>query len=210
VRELAGRELDDDHRARPLALELVDGSPYARSRAAVRVGNLAIIEATAAELGWVALRDALGILLVIEPKDDELFERSAIRWAARLALEVPDLVLAELGGALESCGRRRVRPAAGRGADPLLFRSARRTAPLRCHVALGPRWLVVGDRDAVEGPQAAGGACHYFAVATASHPKTTRPAAPPRALAAPTPCKAGGGLQLTGQRNGACPGYFTL
>src|SRR3954454_11732690 len=79
-----------------------DGSPYARLVRAIRVGNLAIIEATAAELGWVALTDALAILLVIEAKDDDRFERSAIRWAGRLALEVPDLDLAELAGALES------------------------------------------------------------------------------------------------------------
>jgi hypothetical protein len=78
------------------------GSPYARLVRAIGVGNLAIIEATAAELGWVALRDALAILLVIEAKDDDRFERSAIRWAGRLALEVPDLELAELAGALES------------------------------------------------------------------------------------------------------------
>jgi hypothetical protein len=40
----------------------------------------------------------LAILLMIEAKDDERFER----WAGRLALEVPDLELAELAGALES------------------------------------------------------------------------------------------------------------
>jgi hypothetical protein len=79
-----------------------DGSPYARLKRAIQVGNLAIIRVTAAELGWVALRDALGILLVIEAKDDERFERLAVRWAGRLALEVPDLELAELAGALES------------------------------------------------------------------------------------------------------------
>jgi len=79
-----------------------DGSPYPRLRRAIQAGNLAIIHATAAELGWVALRDALGILLVIEAKDDERFEAAAVRWAGRLALEVPDLVLAELSGALES------------------------------------------------------------------------------------------------------------
>jgi hypothetical protein len=69
---------------------------------AIKVGNLAIIEATAAELGWVPSPDALGILMVIEAKDDERFERSAVRWAGRLAIEVPDLELAELAGALES------------------------------------------------------------------------------------------------------------
>jgi hypothetical protein len=79
-----------------------DGSPYPRLKRAIAAGNLAIIEATAAELGWVALRDALGILLVIEAKDVERFERSAVRWAGRLALEVPDLLLAELAGVLES------------------------------------------------------------------------------------------------------------
>ena len=79
-----------------------DGSPYTRLRRAIQAGNLAIIYATAAELGSVALRDALGILLVIEAKDDERFERAAVRWAGRLALEAPDLELAELAGALES------------------------------------------------------------------------------------------------------------
>src|SRR5690349_21032965 len=79
-----------------------DGSPYARLRRAIQARNLAIIHATSRELGYVALRDALGILLVIEAKDDERFEAAAVRWAGRLALETPDLELAELAGALES------------------------------------------------------------------------------------------------------------
>ena len=65
-------------------------------------GNLAIIHAPAAELGWVALCDALGNLLVIKAKDDERFESAAVRWAGRLALETPDLELAELASALKS------------------------------------------------------------------------------------------------------------
>src|SRR6188768_3590928 len=79
-----------------------DGSPYPRLRRAIQAGNLAIIHATTRELGYVGLRDALGILLVIEAKDDDRFEAAAVRWAGRLALEVPDLALAELAGALES------------------------------------------------------------------------------------------------------------
>jgi len=117
-----------------------DGSSYPRLMRAIQTGNLAIIEATAAELGWVALRDALGILLVIEAKDDERFERSAVRWAGRLALEVPDLDLAELAGALESLhvlpdehaqrtllalAERAVRPAGLRSASPPNRRSQR-------------------------------------------------------------------------------------
>jgi hypothetical protein len=79
-----------------------NGSVYARLQRAIRARNLAIIHATAAELGYVPMRDALGILLVIEAKDDERFEPAAVRWAGRLALETPDLALAELAGALES------------------------------------------------------------------------------------------------------------
>ena len=79
-----------------------DGSPYSRLRRAIQARNLAIIHATVRELGHVGLRDALGILLVIEAKDDERFEAAAVRWAGRLALETPDLELAELAGAVES------------------------------------------------------------------------------------------------------------
>lgn len=79
-----------------------DGSAYARLRRAIQSRNLAIIRVTAAELPYISLRDALGILLVIEYHDDERFEPAAVRWAGRLALETPGLTLAELGGALES------------------------------------------------------------------------------------------------------------
>ncbi|MDA0185800.1 hypothetical protein OJ997_36185 [Solirubrobacter phytolaccae] len=79
-----------------------DGSSYARLRRAIQTGNLAIIHTTAAELGHISLRDALGILLVIEREAEERFDAAAVRWAGRLALETPDLELAELAGALES------------------------------------------------------------------------------------------------------------
>jgi hypothetical protein len=79
-----------------------DGSPYARLRRAIEARNIAIITATAAELPYVGLHDALGILLVIEDKHEERFEAAAVRWAGRLALEAADLQLAELAGALES------------------------------------------------------------------------------------------------------------
>src|SRR4051812_45373153 len=46
-----------------------DGSPYARFQRAIRAGNLPLIYATATELGWVALCDALAILLVIDARD---------------------------------------------------------------------------------------------------------------------------------------------
>ena len=73
-------------------------SPYSRLPRA----NLPLIHATAAELGWVPLRDAPAILLVIDARDEERFDSAAVRWAGQLALEVRDLELAELAGALES------------------------------------------------------------------------------------------------------------
>jgi hypothetical protein len=48
------------------------------------------------------VRHALAILLVIDARDEERFDSAAVRWAGRLALEVRDLELAELAGALES------------------------------------------------------------------------------------------------------------
>jgi hypothetical protein len=78
-----------------------DGSPYTGLQRAIQHGNLALTHVTVAELGWVPLRDALAILLVIEAKDDDGVERAAVR-AGRLANETPDLELAELAGALES------------------------------------------------------------------------------------------------------------
>jgi hypothetical protein len=79
-----------------------DGSPYARLRRAIAARNLAIVQASAAQIGHITLRDALGILLVIEAKDGERFDAAAVRWAGRLALEARDLELRELAGALES------------------------------------------------------------------------------------------------------------
>jgi hypothetical protein len=60
-----------------------DGSPYARLKRAIAVGNLALIHATAAELPYVPLRDALGILLVIDAKDEERFEAGAVSYPVR-------------------------------------------------------------------------------------------------------------------------------
>ena len=57
-----------------------DGSPYSRLQRAIRSGNLALIHATAAELPYVPLRDALAILLVIDAKHEERFEPAAVSY----------------------------------------------------------------------------------------------------------------------------------
>jgi hypothetical protein len=78
------------------------GSPYARFQLALRSGNLPLIHAAASDLGWVPLRDALAILLVVDAKAEERFDSAAVRWAGRLALEVRELTLEEFAGALQS------------------------------------------------------------------------------------------------------------
>ena len=78
------------------------GSPYARFQFALRSGNLPLIHAAASDLGWVPLRDALAILLVIDANAEERFDSAAVRWAGRLALEVRELTLEEFAGALQS------------------------------------------------------------------------------------------------------------
>ena len=66
-----------------------DGSAYTRLRRAIQARSLPLIRVSAAELRHIALRDALGILIVIEAQAEERFEAAAIRWAGRLAIETP-------------------------------------------------------------------------------------------------------------------------
>jgi len=72
------------------------GSPYARFRRALKTGNLALVRAAAAELPAVDLGDALSICLLMSADEDERYERAAVRWLARLALERPSLGLGDL------------------------------------------------------------------------------------------------------------------
>ncbi len=81
------------------------GSPHAHFRRAVATGNLIIIRAAAAELGWIGVADAAAILLVIARVEPHSYERAAIRWLAKLCSErsriaLPDI--AQAAGALEA------------------------------------------------------------------------------------------------------------
>src|SRR3954453_2426779 len=77
------------------------GSPYSRFRRALQTGNLALVRAGASELPAVDLGDALSICLLMSAREDERYERAAVRWLARLALERPAL---GLGGLREGVG----------------------------------------------------------------------------------------------------------
>lgn len=64
-----------------------DGSPYSRFRRALKTGNEALVVAAALELPHVALDDALQICLVLRNGDPDRYERAAVRWLGRFALE---------------------------------------------------------------------------------------------------------------------------
>ena len=63
------------------------GSPYPRFQRALATGNLQLIRAAAAELPRVDLRDALAVCMAIRDAEPERFERAALRWLARYAVE---------------------------------------------------------------------------------------------------------------------------
>ena len=58
------------------------------------------MRAAAAELPRVELDDALTICLLISEQDAERFERAAVRWLARLSLEVPTVRIEDLRAGL--------------------------------------------------------------------------------------------------------------
>ena len=63
------------------------GSPYPRFQRALATGNLNLIRVAAAELPRVDLGDALAVCMAIREAEPERFERAALRWLARYAVE---------------------------------------------------------------------------------------------------------------------------
>ena len=73
-----------------------DGNPYARFRRALETGNEALVTAAALELPRIALDDALRICLVLRGGDPERYERAAVRWLGRFALEARGATIDDL------------------------------------------------------------------------------------------------------------------
>ncbi len=73
-----------------------DGNPYARFRRALETGNEALVTAAALELPRVALDDALRICLVLRGGDPARYERAAVRWLGRFALEARNVTIEDL------------------------------------------------------------------------------------------------------------------
>ena len=64
-----------------------DGGAYTRFRRALDAGNELLVLTTARELPQIALDDALRICLVLRDGDPDRYERAAVRWLGRFALE---------------------------------------------------------------------------------------------------------------------------
>jgi hypothetical protein len=81
------------------------GGSYTRFRRALESGNLTLVRAAAAELPRVNLDDALRVCLLLRTADAAGYERAAIRWIGRFALEHPGATLAMLHQAVAAFER---------------------------------------------------------------------------------------------------------
>jgi hypothetical protein len=79
-----------------------DGSAYTRFRRALETGNEHLVIAAAKELPRVALDDALEICLVFRDGDPERYERAAVRWLGRFALEARGVTIEVLRAAADA------------------------------------------------------------------------------------------------------------
>ncbi len=79
-----------------------DGSPYTRFRRALETGNETLVFAAARELPHVSLDDALRICLLLRDGDRERYERAAVRWLGRFALEARGVTIDTLRQAADA------------------------------------------------------------------------------------------------------------
>jgi hypothetical protein len=79
-----------------------DGSPYTRFRVALQSGNEMLVTMAAHELPYIALEDALRICLVYRDGDPDRYERAAVRWLGRFALEARGVTIDALRSAADA------------------------------------------------------------------------------------------------------------
>jgi hypothetical protein len=99
----------------------IKGSPYARFVRALEVGKLSLVYAAAAELPQLNLDDGLRVLELMAAQDRPRFDRAAVRWVARLALE-RRLGIDDLRAALAACELLASHPEEGRAVLVRLMR----------------------------------------------------------------------------------------
>ena len=86
------------------------GSAYGRFRRALQRGNLELVRAAAGELPTIRLDDALRVCLLIRDRDPGRYERAALRWVARFAVEARDAILADVLAAVAALARLPIEP----------------------------------------------------------------------------------------------------
>ena len=79
-----------------------DGSAYARFRRALETGNELLVVTAARELPRIELEDALRICLVLRDGEPERYERAAVRWLGRFALEARGVTIDALRAAADA------------------------------------------------------------------------------------------------------------
>jgi hypothetical protein len=79
-----------------------DGSAYTRFRRALDAGNELLVIAAARELPHISLDDALRICLVFRTGDRQRYERAAVRWLGRFALEARGVTIDTLRAAADA------------------------------------------------------------------------------------------------------------
>jgi len=90
-----------------------DGSPYTRFRRALDSGNELLVITTARELPRIGLEDALRICLLIRGGDPDRYERAAVRWLGRFALEGRNVTIEALRMAADALDALPHRPTDG-------------------------------------------------------------------------------------------------
>ena len=79
-----------------------DGSAYTRFRRALDAGNELLVIGAARELPHISLDDALRICLVFRNGDRGRYERAAVRWLGRFALEARGVTIDTLRAAADA------------------------------------------------------------------------------------------------------------
>ncbi|MBV9915665.1 MAG: hypothetical protein JO153_04115 [Solirubrobacterales bacterium] len=87
-----------------------DGNPYVRFRRALETGNEALVTAAALELPRIALDDALRICLVLRGGNAARYQRAAVRWLGRFALEARNVTIDDLRHAADALDALPARP----------------------------------------------------------------------------------------------------
>jgi len=87
-----------------------DGHAYTRFKRALGTGNLTLVRAAAAELPRVGLADALEVCLLLRDEAGDRFERAAVRWLGRFALEGREVTLEAIQAAAAALDALPTRP----------------------------------------------------------------------------------------------------